>query len=265
MLHDPRFADRIRSRDPEAAESAGLGAVELDALAKLDPAGVAADRDQRRSAALLRNVTAELALSLAAHPSGWEAGFPCSAEFHRAIARDQSLARALADYAARQRAPRAFRAILRLERALIEARRNTEPSGATPAERERLARSGAAAWVLSPTARLLTLPGGTFEYAAALRASLDAGGPPPLSPRLRGRDETVLIHSRGHPLPGRLRDVHVEPLPGLVAELLRVARAPVAAGALVDFARQHGCEREDVVRVVGELVDEEILVGAPPA
>ncbi|HSJ98614.1 MAG TPA: hypothetical protein VLC53_16180, partial [Myxococcota bacterium] len=131
MQHDPTFAGRVRAGDPEASASTGLGSAELAWLRAADPIALAADREGRRAAQLLRNAASEFRLSLALGPAGdgdqaWLAGFPRSSHFHRAVSAGTPLPLALATWAEQLAAGApcaAFRALLALEAAMARARR----------------------------------------------------------------------------------------------------------------------------------------------
>jgi hypothetical protein len=276
MLHDPTFAARIHSGDREAARSAELGDTEVRALARLDPAALAADRDGKRSDTLLRNVASELSLTFAADRSGWERGFLRSPEFHHAIHRDASLPLALAAYAGRcVRGTRLQHAILRLEIALLRARRRPAApspvagaSGPPSCAGSGGAGSGGAergrAFALSTDAEVIELPRGTFTYAAALRESVAAATPAPPPPRRQSGREAILVHARGVRSAEGLREAHAEPLPDAVADFVRrAAHAPLDLAARHAFAQAHDVPLEEVEAVAADLVADGIFVTAP--
>ena len=92
MQHDAGFAERVAHGDPEALDSAEVDATGAAWLRALDPVAVAADRDGKRAAQLLRNVGSEFRLSAALGPAGdgdaWIRAFPRSPFFHAAIGHD---------------------------------------------------------------------------------------------------------------------------------------------------------------------------------
>jgi uncharacterized protein (UPF0276 family) len=174
MQHDASFAERMGRGEPEAIASAQLDATGTVWLRALDPVAVAADRDGKRAAQLLRNVVSEFRISAAVGPAGdgdaWTRAFPRSAFFHAAIARDTSLPLAFAAFAevrAGAGAEPLFAALLALEAAMARARRRAEVASPPPP----------GALFLSGAARLLDVPAGTFAAAAQLGAWLDRGAP----------------------------------------------------------------------------------------
>lgn len=125
MQLDPGFAARLYAGDPQA--SADLGTEKRNLLRSAAPVALCADRDGKRRAQFLANVSSEFALSRAAGLG--VGGFPSSDEFHGALLSDQSLALALARYAIRctREKPRALRALIALESALAIERAELEP------------------------------------------------------------------------------------------------------------------------------------------
>ncbi len=256
MQHDPDFAARLRRGEDEAVASTGLGAAELACLRAADPRAVAADRDGKRAAQLLRNVCSEFRLATRVGPDGgggrdWIAAFPRSSHFHTAVAEDRSLPLAFAEHArdvATGASSAAFRALVSLEAELARARRQVPAApAAAPGE-----------VVLAGVARLVTLPAGTWALAAAL----DAGEATAKAPRLGddGQERVLLVADAEPPAPGALRAVRAEPLPDAVAAFLVRAREPLDAAARAAFARAHGVEPADVEAVVAEYVAEGVLV-----
>lgn len=261
MQHDAGFADRVREGAPEALRSTRLGAREIAWLRALDPDAVAADCDGKRAAQLLRNVSSELGLTLAATgarpDAGWPTAFPRSAHFHRAVSEGGALPVAFGAFAADQLAAAEggpLGGLLALERALLAARRRA--AAATPSPPP-------GSYRLSPEARLLTLPAGIHAWASALRAALDRGEGPPPAPAPAGPPETVLVLAGPRPSPYGLRAVEVEPLEPLVAAFLASAAAGLGPRDVEAFAARHDLEPDDVRAVAADYVAEgALLVGS---
>jgi hypothetical protein len=254
MQLDPRFAERLRARDAEALASAALGAEELALLAGADPAGVSADRDGKRRAQVLRNVTGEFALSLAvAADPGLVDAFPESREFHDAVASDSSLPLAFARHLEGRAADGAplLRALVALESALAGARR----------ARRAPAPLVAGEVALAPWVELVSAPLGTLEAAARVRAALDRGEPTPVGVVVSTSErETLLVRRAPEPDPFRLPEVEVESLSPELAALLARAAKPLGAAALAAHARQASVSQGELGEVVAGLVAERILI-----
>ena len=254
MQLDPGFALRLRAREPAAEESTSLREAELAWLRAADPDAVAADREGRRRAQLLRNVSSELALSLAAAcGSDWLETFPASDHFHRAIARDESLPLAFAAHAAECAAgsTACLVSLVALETGLARGRRELRavPEGSSGALR------------LAPAARLVELEDGTFAWASALRQALDRGAGLPDLPRglPPGSRETVLVAS-DPPAPGsRLRVVRAERLAPAVAAFLSACVEGLDADGIRAFCEARSLERSDVESVIEEFAAEGVL------
>jgi uncharacterized protein len=261
MQHDADFAARLHGGDAAAIASASLDAVGVGWLRALDLAAIAADRDGKRAAQLLRNVASEFRLCVAIGPAGdgdaaWTRAFPRSPEFHAAIARDASLPLAFAIFSEAHAASAPsplFRALVALEAAMARARRDDCAPSAPPPD----------ALLLSSAARVVALPGGTFAAAAQLGERLDrgdaAGALPGITP---GPAEFVLIVAdlQADARFGRLRPVRVEPLAEAVAAFLQRARAPLDAQAQRIFAAEHGVDAADLTAVVAEYLTEGVLL-----
>jgi hypothetical protein len=256
MQQDPGFAARIRAGDGEACASTRLGEQELGWLRAADPAAVAADREGRRAAQLVRHVASELRLAAAVGPAAdgdpsWIGGFPRSTFFHEAAASaGGSLPLAFAAFAEQvaESAPSAlFRALVALESFLVRARR---------AEIEPVEKPPAGAVVRAAGAHLLVLPAGTHAAAEALSAGAPAEALHP------GATETVLVAvgAGGEPRLGRLPALRVEPLPEPVAAFLARAAKPFDRAARAAFAADHGLDPRDVEAVADEYADEGVLV-----
>jgi hypothetical protein len=265
MQHDPAFAAALRAGAPDAAASTGLGADDLGRLRAADPVALAADREGRRAAQLLRNVSSEFRLAAALGPAGdgdagWVGGFPRSREFHCAVSEGKALPLAFADWAEAlaARAPCAvFRALVALEAALARARR----AGAPTAERAGGAPLPPGAVVRVAGARLVALPAGTHASAAALAPALDAGAPLPVLAVDEGARETLLValDPGADARFGRLPALRVEPLPPRVADLLRRAERPLDRAGRAAFAAAHELDADEVEAVVAEYVAEGVL------
>lgn len=245
MQLDPRFAEGLRAGAPEAVVD--LAAEELALLRGADPTAVAADRDGRRRAQFLANVSGELALSIAA---GLDAeGFTASAEFHDAVRRDGSLPLAFAQYALRcsRGGPRTLRALVALESALSRARRSL---CARPAPKP-------GEVVLAPWVFLERVPAGTLALAAGLREALDTSAPLPSAVLDDAGDETLLVRAAPIAPPFRLREVEVEHISPALAALLHAARDARTRAALALGVSTPLVELEPVI---DDLVRERILV-----
>lgn len=262
MQHDAAFAARLLRGDPDALGSTGLGAEELASLRAVPPVAFSADRGGHRAAQLLRNVSSELPLSVAVGPDGqggrgWIEAFPATHRFHDAVARDARLPCAFARHAeeAAEGASPAFRALVGLESALVFARRSPAPEPVAPLP------SG---WVRrAARARLLRLPEGAFALAERVREALEAGAAKVAATAAQGAlgpsEETILLLVRPAPSRWTLPEIHVEPLPALVAAFLEAAASPRSPSDRAGFAAQHGLEAGEVERVVREFVAEGAL------
>jgi len=261
MQHDAEFAERLHGGDAAAIASASLDAVGAGWLRALDPVAVAADRDGRRAAQLLRNVASEFRLCAATGPSGdgdasWTLGFSRSPAFHVAISRDESLPLAFAAFAAARAAAAAsllFRALVRLEVAMARARR--EVCAALEPQRGALLMAGAA--------RVVALPAGTFAAAALLGERLDRGdgiGAPPDVARVRSESVLIVADTKADARFGRLRPLRVEPLADAVAAFLQRAQSPLDAHAQAAFATEYDVDAGDLAAVVAEYLAEGVLV-----
>lgn len=246
MQLDPEFAERLRAGAAEAV--AGLGEQELCLLRGANSAAITADRRGRRRAQFLANVSGELALSIAA---GLDVeGFTASEEFHGAVCADRSLPLAFARYSLRRSrgTPKALRALVELESALVHARRELHARSA-PAPGE----IGLAPWV-----SVEELPGGTLALAARLRAALDSQGPPAEIVLEGSPNETLLVRASPIAAPFRLRDVEVEHVSPALAAVLRAASKPATRMALAVSVSTPLAELDPVI---DDLVREDILVG----
>ncbi len=261
MQHDAGFSERVHGGNAAAIASASLDAVGAAWLRALDPIAVAADRDGKRAAQLLRNVTSEFRLSAGIGPAGdgdasWTLAFPRSAEFHTAIARDESLPLAFAAFAeacAAAAPSPLFRAVVALEVAMARVRRETAAATEPPHD---------ALW-LAKFARVVALPAGTFAAAALLGERLDRGaaiGALPDVAQMRVESVLIVADAKADARFGRLRPLRVEALAEAVAAFLRRAATPLDAPAQESFAREHDVDAEDLAAVVAEYVAEGVLV-----
>jgi hypothetical protein len=244
MQLDAGFAARVRAGEGPAL--AGLGERERQALAGACAAAVAADREGRRRAQFLQNVTGEFALACAAGVSA--EAFPSSPEFHAAVEADASLPLAFAAYAERCcPSDRAARALLALEQALARARRAVAPSA--PAGR----------LALAPGAVLRDCPAGTLDLAGRASEALRRGD---ALPRLRvdvRRSETVLIRSAPALAPFGLREVAAELATPDLVRLLDALDPPCTPAEL---AQRIGETEADLIEVVDGLVRDGIALRA---
>ncbi len=261
MLLDSGFGERLLARDPGALSSAGLPKTELALLWQADPAGITADAGGKRRAQLLRNLGSELPLASAVGPRGdgdatWLERFPASTSFHDAIMADRSLPLALAEWATARTSSTepGFAALVALEGALLHTRR----------ERPSDPPVGPGHWVRAARARLVSVPAGTFAYAASVRVALDRCAPPPRSPLAPANGTGVLLLVADPPeSPFALAPVRVEPLPPLVAHLLQRAEHPLDAAYLQNFARDHDLDPAELESVVKEFQSEGVLLAGP--
>jgi hypothetical protein len=245
MQLDPEFAKRLRAGDAQA--SRGLGEGELGLLRDAAASGVSADRDGKRRAQFLSNVSSELPLSRAA---GLRVdGFTESPEFHEAVSADASLPLALARYAIRCSAsgPRGLRALVTLESALARARRGLR-SCRTPRSGER---------VLAPEVTLEDVPAGTLALAARLREALDDGQPTPALALNDESAETLLLRSAPSSRPLGLREVEVERVSPALGALLRAALEPTTREALEAAT---GSTSAELAPILDELVADGVLL-----
>jgi hypothetical protein len=256
MQHDATFAARVVASDAAALASTGLDADDAASLRAVDPAAVAADRDGRRAAQLLRNVASEFRACAAIGPGGdgatdWIAAFPRSDAFHAAIAGDGSLPLAFAHWTESHAANAAsglFRALAALDVAMVRARREPPAPSAPPAR---------GTVTLAAGVRLVALPRGTHAAAAAIASGRAATGlcVDPDEP------EAVLVACVGPPARhGRLPELRVEPLAPGVAAFLAEARTPLDAGALARFAALHELDPGELATVVAEFVADGVLM-----
>ncbi len=261
MQHDAGFAERVHCGDAAALASASLDALGAGWLRALDPIAVAADRDGKRAAQLLRNVASEFRLCAAAGPSGdgdaaWTLAFPRSPAFHAAITRDESLPLAFATFAeacAAAAPSPLFRALVALEVEMARARRSVRDVPDPPRD----------AVLLSGAACVVALPAGTHAAAVMLGERLERGEAIGALPDLaRAQAEFVLIvaDAKADARFGRLRPVRVEPLAAVVAAFLQRAQSPLGAREQARFAAEHDVEVDDLAACVAEYVAEGVLV-----
>jgi hypothetical protein len=265
MQHDAAFAARLRADDVAAIASTRLAGPALAMLRAADPIAVAADREGRRTAQLLRNVASEFRCCCAVGPKGdgdasFVAAFPASALFHEAIAADKNLVLAFASHAEAQAGAKAcpsFRALVALEASMARARR------APLASAHEIPRGAVG---LAPGARLLALPAGTHAAATTLATSRRPIDPTALPGVDEGAREMLVLHREPGAAPdfGRLPDLCVELVPGLVARFLEHAgERPLAEGDLVCFAAEQDVDRETLDAVIDDFVSDGVLVRGP--
>ena len=242
MQLDPGFAARLRAG--EASAIAGLGEREQRVLAGADAVAIAADRDGRRRAQFLQNVTGEFALACAAGISA--DAFPSSPELHAAVESNASLPLAFAAYAERCcPGNAAARALVALECALARARRAPTPSLPT------------GQLALAPGAVLRDCSAGTLDLAERVTAALQRGvSVPKLRVDVRGR-ETLMIRSEPARTPFGLRSVAAE---RATAELTRLLEALAQPCDLAELARRLGEPEAELAEVVDGLVSDGIAV-----
>jgi hypothetical protein len=244
LLHDPTFAATLRADADRALAGVDVTALERTWLTQAAPAAWRTDPD--RPARVLGALVEEYPLTTRLGPDR-AAGFFASAEFHDAVQARGSLAVAFGIYLGRDATdldrdapdPR-VRALAALERAIAEIRRTRVPLRVTTGMRLRLA----------PEVRVLRVPSGTLDLAAALRTG-DPGG------TLGAEEEAVLV----------LRttpdgDVMLEALePGLAA-LLERADPGATHDDLRAVARHHGADPGEDQDILDRLIADGLLVGA---
>ena len=279
MQLDALFAAAIFAGDREASASTGLDVPDLELFRSADPRAVAADREGKRRAQFLRNVTAEMQLSLRAARDTelgfhWIEGFLESPEMHRAIAVDERLPFAFAAYAERRvrtQHERHVRAELDARGAAIDASAGLLPAlialeiAMMHARRSQRAPPTLRAGEIAASERstLIDLPAGAFDLALRLRQAIDTGRelePVSQSSSAPATMETVLLFASTPISPHRLREVEPERLTPVVAALLKLAREPIGPRELADFAAEHAVEPLDVDAFVASLAEEGVLV-----
>ena len=259
---DPALAQAVLDGDDDARATLGLAPDSLAILTDADLPGVTADPGGKRRTQVLSNASSEFTLTLAAaagRRASFLQDFATSAAFGAAVARDEPLPFAFADYAsafAREADARLLSGLVELERTMAHARR---------AHRARASAKVVGDLRLPDGAALVALPAGTFAVAEAMRAALDAGRTPGDLPAPGAGTETVLVVPRVESSPHRLAEVHAERLQAPADALLhRIAsarpEAPFEADARALFAREHGAEPGDLEAFVADLVAEGLLV-----
>lgn len=255
LQHDAAFRDRFAAGEAEALASSGVSGAGLATLRALDPIAIAADRDGRRQAQLLRNLGSELAASAAVGPAGdgdaaWIEAFPASAHFHDAIVGDAPLPLAFACFAeacAAASSSALFRALVALDVAMLRARRATDLDVA-PAP---------GAIQLSARATIVALPEGTHAASVAIAASAANLAALRIDP---ARVERVLLVRDGTMRFGRLPALRVEMLAPPVDAFLDAARAPLDRAAVARFAAAHDLDLADLDAGVADFVADGVLV-----
>lgn len=262
MQCDPGFAARVRAGERGAVASTALGKRELACLRAADAVAIAADRDGRRVAQLLRNVSSEFRLSIAVGPradadASWVERFVRSPLFHDAVSSGSPFPLVFSAFAqaVAASAPSAvFRAVVTLESAMTRVRR---------AER-RTPDLVPGAVIRVSASELVDLPAGTHAAAMELLRAAEAGGSAsPASLAVDDRErETLLLapDPRADRRFGRLPALRVEPVSPLVARFLHAAARPLSAGDRATFAVAHDLDAAAVEAVVDEYVAERMLV-----
>jgi hypothetical protein len=245
MQLDPAFASRLRNGDADASRD--LAAEELTLLRGASSVAISADRDGKRRAQFLANVSSEFTLSIAAGLA--VDAFTASAEFQAAVCADRSLPLAFARYALRctREQSRPLRALVALESALARARRELRTCRAPSSGEVALA-----AWV-----SLEAFPAGTLALAERLRSALDAGAKPPALDLECAPDETLLVLSAPAATAFCLRTAEVERASSALAALLSAACEPVTRAAL---ATALSTDRAELDPVIDELIADRVLV-----
>ncbi|MCZ6596094.1 MAG: hypothetical protein O7B99_00480 [Planctomycetota bacterium] len=255
MQMDPDFAAAVFAGE----ETAGLEAEDLALLFAADPAGVAADRGDRRKGQLLGNVGSEFLLSLTAGGGipGLLEGFLSSDEFHGAIERDGELPSAFGAYLFRratEHGDRLFAAVLGLEIAMAHARRRERPVD-PPGDGE---------VVLAGRAHLHEAQAGTHACALALREHVGKSAPvdtrPEIEPPSEDATEVLLILAAERASPHRRAEVEVELLAPPVAKLLKRARLPLDRAARARVARDVDASLAELGGFVESLVADGVLL-----
>jgi len=237
LLHDPSFATALRA-DPDRA----LGGVDLTASERtwlVDAAPAAWSTDPDRPARVLAALVEEYPLTTRLAPDR-AAGFFAAPEFHDAVQSRGSLALALGAYLGRDASDPRVRALGALERAIAEVRRARPSATVRNVTQLRLA----------SRARVVRLPAGTLDLAAALRGDARGGE--------LGTDEEAVLVLRTIP-----RDeVTLEALAPELAALLERAASGALREELHTVARLQGAEAGEDEQIVDQLISDGLLVGA---
>lgn len=247
MQLDPAYARALLDGEDGAVATSDLGEAERAALAMAGHARITADLGDTRRKQVLANILGEFLLSAFDAPASWADAFLRSDEFHDAIRRDRRLPLAFAAWASRTGGPHA--GVLRLECEMAELRRAPQDAPGVPA----------GSLQLSPRARVVDLPSGTLDHAAALRSALDHGESAPTAPGGEG-SEAVLLLAAPRP-PHAWPQVNVEPLNALVAGLLRAADEPLDAAACAAYAAEHGADAEALESFAEGLIEDGVFLG----
>ncbi len=253
MQLDPSFAQSVLNGDADTLTGTGLPSEELVLLRRAPLAGVTADPGHRRRHQVLGNIASEYTLSVAVLTTlfGPEVAteFLESRHFHDAVTLGERLPFAFGQHLQGRCAtadPRA-RGLVRLEMALVEARRSIVDR---PAPR-------ASEVVLAPNARVLELPGGTWTVAEQVQT----GARFDVTTAAASESDWVLIQSTPAQRPGGLRPVVTEPLQPMVSALLRRTESPWGAEDRGAFARELNVAIDDVDAFLRDLLRERTLVG----
>jgi hypothetical protein len=243
LLHDPVFAATLVSEPDAALLGVELSARERSWLLQAPPAAWRTDPD--RPGRVLAALVDEYPLSTALAPERAD-GFFAAPEFHAAVQSRGSLAHAFGVHLARGGSDPRVAALATLERAIAEVRRAGRPAAPRIA---RLPAATTARLVLTPRARVLRLPAGTLDLAAALRGGARGGD-------LGPGEEAVLV-LRVFPE----EDVTLEALEPALAALLDSAAAGATRAELQAVARFQGAEAGEDDEILDRLVSDGLLIG----
>ncbi len=235
LLHDPALVDRLADDPAAALAGTELSPEERTWLVAVPAAAWRTDPDRpRRVLAVLRD---EYAASVALAPAHAERFFR-STHFHGAIQGDGgSLAIAFGLHMADAADARVV-AVARLELATAAVRR--APRRVPP--------SAPGSLRLTPTARVVRVPGGAAELLAAVRSGAA------LAP-LRTAEEPLLVV--------RTPDTHAVTVEGLedgLAALLGGATVAVPRAQLESLLRSLGASADEAVEVIERLMADGLLI-----
>jgi hypothetical protein len=254
MLHDPELRRAVYADPGAALAGLPLGPAEHAMLTRADARAWSVDvhRSDRVFGALLDELGVSAA-SLLTAGVGLPRLFaffqsPC---FHDAVMARRSLAPAFADYLVGLATDERTRALLELERAIVELRR-APPTAAVPPDRLRT----------SPRFSPLALPAGTLAAWEAVRQQLGHSVGAALAARATFRVPAVDARAREWVLLEMSESG--EPLAGFVSEalgrLLLAAREPVTTAELLRIAGEEGATPDEAEEILADLVVEGLLL-----
>jgi hypothetical protein len=262
MLYDPEFARRVYADRDAALDGLDLTAAERAALVRPDARAYGTDAHRRARAlhGLLEEFAAAATLFAAASGDVRRLdAFFSAPEFHECIIGRGSLAAAFGAYLAGAGTIDARVApIAALEAAVAALRRASAPAAST-----------GEAWILSPHHPVIELPGGTLALFQSLMNRVRSANCNLveflLAPPARNLSDSLDAAAPEFLLLERAADeVHVEPVPAALGQLLAFARGPARSReALVIRARELGAEGLEADDILEELIADGVLVACP--